>query len=104
VAKTVMLMRDWQREIAGGTPQTLDDFGGPSPGGAACELGVSRQRIHQLLKEGKLDAIYLRDHLGAVPNVVMITSTSIKRFLASKPGVQVALLFVKAKGKLGRKR
>ena len=65
----------------------LPNFNGLSPGGAASRLGVSRQRISQLVKEGKLDRIEIIDDAGHQLGV-LITSDSIERFKQSgrKPG------------------
>jgi hypothetical protein len=36
-----------------------DKVVGPSPGGAAAELGVSRQAVHRAIDRGTLDAWYV---------------------------------------------
>ena len=49
-------------QLAETADPTMQDFlRGPSPGGAATQLGISRQRVHQLIKEGKLAAVGVYD-------------------------------------------
>lgn len=62
-------------------------WNGPSPGGAAGDLGVSRQRIHQLLSKGILESITLTDYAGRKVALI-VTDESIERYKASerKPG------------------
>ena len=95
MAKRTMLLREWMLLCAELGSQNrleeLDVIGGPSPGGAAAELEVSRQRIHQLIAEGKLDVIELRETAWALPHVVMITSASLRRWKSSRPGKQQEL-------------
>jgi len=61
---------------------------GASPGGAAAELGVSRQRIWQLLKDGRLDLVMLADDDKAKVSAWVVTKASMERYRRSKPGVQ----------------
>lgn len=50
-------VKDYLRRLEAGDP-TLQDFAvGPSPGGAAAELGISRQAVHLAIKRGDLDAM-----------------------------------------------
>lgn len=62
-------------------------WNGPSPGGAAADLNVSRQRVHQLLANGVLESITLTDAIGR-KIAFLITQESIDRYKASerKPG------------------
>src|SRR5690606_34859940 len=88
-----MTVREWQDLCAklgsqDNWNQLRDDLGGPSPGGAAAELGVSRQRVHQLIEEGKLDVVELRETKWSRPHVIMVTETSLRRWRASRPGAQ----------------
>jgi len=108
-----MTMRQWQRECFA-TLQAdssgrqawdiLGDLGGPSPGGAAIELCISRQRVHQLIDQGKLDAIYIIDDPKVrklqTPHLVMITERSMDRWLKSKPGEQRQLPLVKSRARV----
>jgi hypothetical protein len=105
-----MLMHEWQIECSRAAGELSDQearaalahLGGPSPGGAAAELGLTRQRIHQLVNEGKLDMIRLRDRPRARPHVWMITEASLTRFRKSKPGTQLDLLHVKRGGRVAQ--
>jgi hypothetical protein len=51
---------------------------GPSVGGAAADLGVSRQTIYNWINEGYLHQVYV----GPDPPAVYITTRSIKRLQA----------------------
>ncbi len=51
---------------------------GPSPGGAAADLGVSRQTVYNWINEGYLCLV----HVGPEPPSVYITTHSIKRLKA----------------------
>lgn len=104
MAKRVYLVRDWQEACAralenlpegGSLGDVLDELGGPSPGGAAADLGISRARVYQLIEAGRLDAVYLKDKPKSRPHVVMVTVASMGRYRRSKPGVQQPLQFVR---------
>jgi hypothetical protein len=58
---------------------------GPSPGGAAAELGVSRQAVHRAIDRGTLDAWYVAapGESGADKFYIFVTEESIKRYKAS---------------------
>lgn len=104
-----MGMAEWQRECAAtlkAAPEgedsavTLQGLMGPSPGGAAAVLGITRQRVHQLILVGQLDAVYVwDDHKsrrgGARPAMVMLSEVSMERWRKSKPGEQALLPLVK---------
>jgi hypothetical protein len=78
---------------------------GLSPGGAAAALGVTRQRIWQLVKEGKLDMILLGDTDNDKTSKVsswLITDASIARLKLGKMSEQGDLLFGKPKTIKGR--
>lgn len=68
---------------------------GWSPGGAAAALKVSRQRVWQMVKEGKLDMLMLADTPTAKPSAWLITTASLDRYAKSKPGVQQDLLLAR---------
>jgi hypothetical protein len=57
-----------------------DRVGGPSPGGAAGELGMSRQAVHRAISRGTLDAWYVPD---GKEFYVYVTEESIKRYKKS---------------------
>jgi len=77
---------------------------GSSPGGAGERLGLTRQRIWQLCKEGKLDMILLADNDEAKVSTWLITDASMDRVLKSKPMEQADLLFGKPKSTKGRRQ
>jgi hypothetical protein len=58
---------------------------GMSPGGAAARLGVTRQRVHQLIREDLLDAVRIRDcSLGIRGFVMYVTEASLRRLIESR--------------------
>lgn len=60
---------------------------GPSPGGAARELGITRQGIYSAVKRGSLDIIRVSESYRQRP-YLFITSASIERYKQNqgKPG------------------
>jgi hypothetical protein len=59
---------------------------GPSPGGAAVDLDMSRQAVHRAIERGSLDAWYVYD--GKIPGLrqlrmINVTMESIERYKAS---------------------
>lgn len=78
-------------------PSEYAKYMGSSPGGAAAELGVTRQRIWQLLKEGKLDLLLLADNKDAKVSAWIIPNASVERYRKSKPMEQADLLLSKPK-------
>lgn len=63
---TKMQFQRWQRLIEAGDPTVQDYSEGPSPGGAAAELGITRQAVHKAIHRGELDvlAVYRGDRLS----------------------------------------
>lgn len=53
-------MKQFLQRLEAGDPTLLDFSVGPSPGGAAAELGISRQAVHKAIKRGDLDAITIK--------------------------------------------
>ena len=98
-----MTYEEWAEALAltHGKPDYAK-FMGSSPGGAAVELGVTRQRVWQLLKEGKLDLLLLADNPKAKVSAWIIPHASVKRLLKSRPMEQADLLLSKPQVK--RKR
>jgi len=76
-----MQLKDWQAATSGRRPH-LAQLLGWSPGGAAAEAGVSRQRIHQLIKAGRLDVIEVRDHGSLV--MYMIPYPSLRAWMRQR--------------------
>jgi biotin operon repressor len=54
-------LKDWERLIEAEDPTVQDFASGPSPGGAAAELGISRQAIHHAIRAGKLKVLAVYD-------------------------------------------
>lgn len=67
---------------------------GYSPGGVCQLLGVSRQRVHQLVDADKLDAYRIHDRLGNLAAII-ITDESLSR-LAAERGLSIPGLRRKA--------
>jgi hypothetical protein len=89
-----MSLNEWAEAVhAHRAKPSLGRFQGYSPGGAASELGVSRPRIHQLLKHNRLDLLllYQDDDPNQKPCVWLVTDASIKRYRKSKPMQQQGL-------------
>ena len=55
---------------------------GPSPGGVAAILGISRQAVHKAVHRGDLDAVIVYN--GARLQMFMITEDSIEAFKAKR--------------------
>jgi len=51
----------WLKLSDAGDPSMKDFMKGPSPGGAAAELGISRQAVHNAIHAGKLEALAVYD-------------------------------------------
>jgi hypothetical protein len=62
-------------EVIGENPEL---WNGPSPGGAAAELKVTRQMIHKYIKKGLLDRVFLMSEDGK-RIATIITQESINR-------------------------
>lgn len=83
-----MTYDDWAEAVhASRGTSGYDEVMGPSPGGAAADLRVSRQRIWQLVKHNRLDMIILK-HPAEKPSAWLVTAASIERWKRSKPGKQ----------------
>ena len=80
--------------------RAFHEYIGPSPGGAAGELGISRQRIHQLVDSGKLDMIKLSHAPDGEITAYMITDASIDRLRSTRAMEQPPLPLVNPKGKV----
>lgn len=91
-----MTYSEWAEELhqARGKPD-WENLMGKSPGGVAADLGVSRQRVWQLAKEGKLDMILLADDAKAKVTAWLITDRSVQGLLLSRMKEQGDLLFGK---------
>ena len=96
-----MTYDEWGDAIAQthGKPE-YHELMGSSPGGAAMSLGVSRQRIHQLIDAGKLDVICLSDKPKAKPTSYLVTDASVSRLLSTRRMEQLPLTANKPKRRL----
>ena len=56
-----MQLKAWERAIEAGDSDVADFSQGPSPGGAAAEVGVSRQAIHYAIRRGELEVLAIYD-------------------------------------------
>lgn len=94
MARRRMTYDDWGAELARtrGGPEYAE-FMGPSPGGAAAQLKVSRPFIHKLMLQGRLDAIYLRHRGEGRATAILITDASIARYKLSRASDQRGLPF-----------
>jgi hypothetical protein len=84
--------------------EVVPEIAGMSPGGAAAFLGVSRQRVHQLMKAGKLDAITVWDNPRrrvGLPQAIYISAKSLRAFQLARGGKQQQLPFGKKAATLG---
>ena len=66
--------------IEAADPIMQDFSAGPSPGGAAAELGISRQGVHKAIKRGDLDALAV--YRGSRLSHYTISQSSLRRFKA----------------------
>jgi hypothetical protein len=64
----------------------FDKVNGPSPGGAAAELGMSRQSVHRAISRGTLDAWYVAVGVRRVFDdfYIFVTAESIERYKANR--------------------
>lgn len=83
-----------------GKPE-YDELIGPSPGGAALDLKVSRQRVHQLLADGRLDMVVLAHTPKGKITAYMVTDASIRRLLSTRAMEQPPLPLGKPRRTVG---
>jgi hypothetical protein len=82
-------LRSMRRYLAlcriAGSEGLRDKVDGPSPGGAAVELGISRQAVHRAISRGTLDAWYVSTPTasGGEGFYVFVTEESMRRYKAS---------------------
>lgn len=57
---------------------------GWSPGGAAAQLGISRQAIHKAIKRGDLDAVIVTNDRTGRLSMFMIPDDSLRAFQARR--------------------
>jgi len=59
------------------------DLTGPTPPAAAQTLELSRQRVHQMIDDGTLDAVHITAPNGTI-SVTYVTQASLNRYLATR--------------------
>ena len=72
--------RRWQKLVSESDRHRAELLGW-SPGGAAAELGISRQAVHYAIKRGDLDAVIVNGEDGKL-RCFMIPDASLKAFAA----------------------
>lgn len=70
--------KDWKAWEELAEKKEMDEVLGMSPGGVAGRLGVSRQRVHKMIDEGRLDAVKVKDRSMGYA-VVYVTEASVRR-------------------------
>lgn len=101
MATREMTYQDWKEALdASHGSRQFYEYIGPSPGGAAADFGISRQRIYQLVGDGKLDMIKIwhgpdADHFSQI-----VTDASIARLKSTRAMDQPPLPLGKPKGKV----
>jgi predicted DNA-binding protein YlxM (UPF0122 family) len=73
-----MQLKKWHQLMDAGDPAVQDFSSGPSPGGAAARLGISRQAVHHAIKRGELDVLAIYDGLRL--NHYTISPESLQRY------------------------
>lgn len=75
-----MQVERWERLTEAGDPSLQNFSLGPSPGGAATELGISRQAVHEAIQRGDLEALAV--YKGTRLLFYTISRSSLERFKA----------------------
>jgi hypothetical protein len=85
MARRTLTFSDWMRHIrkAVTSPDDLGDLGGHPVDDVASKLGVSRQRVHQLIDSNALDALVVTTKAGNIAAVV-VTQASLDYYLAHR--------------------
>lgn len=91
MATRTLTYRKWLVEVAKhGLGEGFDHLSGYAVPDVAARLDVSRQRVHQLLESGALDALQITTKTGSVA-MTLVTEASLGRYLESRrpvPGHQ----------------
>lgn len=66
-----------EAETTHGDPSRVPN--GYSPGGAAVELGISRQAVHKAIRRGTLDAFHI-PQLGGLPGYYLIPQDAVDAY------------------------
>jgi|HubBroStandDraft_5_1064220.scaffolds.fasta_scaffold207302_2 hypothetical protein len=59
------------------------DLTGPTPVAAAQTLEITRQRVHQLIEDGTLDAVHITAPNGTI-SLTYVTQASLDRYLSKR--------------------
>lgn len=78
---TVMTLDEWTRATGSPSRVERERVNGPSPGGLAGKLGMSRQAIHSAIGRGTLDAVRIIDRQGNL-RAIVIPEASARQFEA----------------------
>lgn len=74
----------WLREVARhGLGEAFLQLSGQPVADVAVELGVSTQRVYQLIEQDALDLLQITTRAGKV-SVTLVTQASIERYLADR--------------------
>lgn len=73
-----MNILDYSELVAATPADRLSEVNGPSPGGAAAELGITRQAVHRAIKRDALQAYKLSNHGKTV--AIIVPSASIENY------------------------
>lgn len=77
--------RNWEAWEKAYEEKGAEEVLGMSPGGVAGRLGVSRQRVHQMIQADLLDAVKIEDRsLGFRGFVMYVTEASVRRLIESR--------------------
>ena len=91
MATRTLTYRKWLVEVAKhGLGDGFKNLTGYAVPDVAVRLDMSRQRVHQLLENGALDALQVTTKSGTVA-MTLVTEASLERYLASRvpvPGHQ----------------
>lgn len=73
-----MNLKRWE-ELTDQSDRLRAQLLGWSPGGAAAQLGISRQAVHKAIKRGDLDAVIVKNEDGSL-SMFMIPDPSLQAF------------------------
>jgi hypothetical protein len=98
MAQKTITMKAWIKLTRKDTSPNNRATNGPSPGGVAAELGITRQAVHQAIERGDLDAWRIVDdstgRLRAIviPYEAVLRYKEIRAIQGRRNGVQLHLL------------
>ena len=84
MATRKMTLKAWFKACAAATfDDGFLDLTGPTQAAAAQTLEVSRQRVHQMIEDGTLDAVHITAPNGTI-SLTYVTQNSLDRYLAAR--------------------